>query len=502
MVRSPQQNRAAAYLWAVAACLLTAGLATPLQQFLDLVNIVMLFLLTVFLVARWLGRGPAVMAAFLSVALFDVLFVPPRFSLAVSDVQYLVTFAVMLAVGLVTAALTAGLQRQAEVAREQERQAQGLYELARNLAGAAGREQLEEALDGYLKGMGIQAELHLLDDAGNLPSLAATTLPLRLALMAVTQGDEVEMDDPGDLSRLVLPLKGPMRVRGVMVVSADDPADLARERQLLGTVASLVALTVERLHYVAVAQDSQIEITAERLRSSVLSALSHDLRTPLTALVGMADSLALARDGTTEATRSTAAALRDQARAMGNLLGNLLDMARLQAGKVQLRREWQLFEDVISASLNLLKHTLADRPIRVALPPDMPLVELDAVLLERVVCNLLENAAKYSPPGSPIEIRAFVDGDRAGIAVCDRGRGFPPGQAERVFGMFERGQAESATPGVGLGLAIAKAIVEAHGGTIAAADRPEGGACVTFRLPLGTPPAIEAEPADLQEDKP
>ncbi len=500
MVGDRQMAGSKTYAWALAACLLTAGIVAPLQRVLDLPNIVMLFLLTVFLVARWLGRGPAVMATFLSVALFDVFFVPPRFSFAVSDVQYLVTFAVMLAVGLVTAELTAGLKHQAEVAQQKERYATGLYELARELAGAISHEQLESALGRYLTGFGFQATLHLLDDKEQLPSLAGKTLPLRLALMAISQGKPVEMNDTGDISQLVIPLKGPLRVRGVMIVAAADPANLTMDRQLLGTVASLVALTVERLHYVEVAQASQIEVTSERLRSSVLSALSHDLRTPLTALVGMADSLALSREALGETTRSLATSIRDQAHAMGRLLGNLLDMARLHAGKIRLRREWQLFEDVISAGLHLLRPTLGNRPIQVILPPDLPLVEFDAVLLERVVCNLVENAAKYSPAGSSIEIRAFVEGDEAAISVCDRGPGFPTEQLERVFGLFERGQAESSVPGVGLGLAISRAILEAHGGAITAANRPEGGACVTLRLPLGMPPAIEAEPPEIGEE--
>lgn len=489
-----------AYAWALTSCLLTAGVATPLRHVLDLANIVMLFLLTVFLVARWLGRGPAVMAAFLGVALFDVFFVPPRFSLAVSDAQYLVTFAVMLAVGLVTAELTTGLKQQAEVARQKERHAHGLYELARDLTGAISREQLEAALSRYLDALGFRATLHLLDDQEHLPSLAGKTLPLSMALMAIAQGEPVDMDDPDDISRLVMPLKGPIRMRGVMIVAATDPVNLTTDRQLLGTVASLVALTVERLHYVEVAQASQIEVTSERLRSSVLSALSHDLRTPLTALVGMADSLALSRESMTDTIRSMTAGIRDQARAMSHLLGNLLDMARLHSGKVRLRREWQLFEDVISTSLHLLRPTLGNRPIQIDLPTDMPLVEFDAVLLERVVCNLLENAAKYSPDSSPIEIRAFVDGEQTGISVCDRGPGFPPDQLERVFGMFERGQAKSSTTGVGLGLAISRAIIEAHGGRIVAANRPEGGGCVTLRLPLGTPPAIEVEPSEIEEE--
>jgi len=160
---------------------------------------------------------------------------------------------------------------------------------------------------------------------------------------------------------------------------------------------------------------------------------------------------------------------------------------------VTLRKEWQLIEEVIGASTQLLRHGLAQHPVTVELPPDMPLVEFDAVLMERVFCNLLENAAKYAPLGSTIEISARMLEGSVEVSVCDRGPGFPPEKREALFEMFARGVPESATPGVGLGLAICRAIVEAHGGKIAAADRPQGGACVSFILPSGVPPAIEEE---------
>lgn len=496
---SKVEQRALSAAWAyglgATACAVTTAVATPLRDLLDLANIVMLFLLTVFLVALRLGRGPAILAAFLSVALFDVFFVPPRLSFAVSDVQFVVTFAVMLAVGLVTTQLTAGLRRQAAIATGREREAQGLYALAREIAGAVRLDQVREALDRYLADVGLRAKLHLLDRAGEFASLHDNAAAATLARTAIQSGAPVPAEAIDDVSEpgLLLPLKAPMRIRGVMWLRPEagqaEPDDADRDR--LMTVASLVAIAVERLHYVEVAQETQVEAASERLRSSVLSALSHDLRTPLTALVGLADALALTREPRAEEAHELAAAIRDQARALSNLVGNLLDMARLHAGRVSLRKEWQLFEDVIGAALQLLKPVLGGRRVQVELATDLPLVEIDAVLLERVLCNLLENAAKYSPAESAIEVRAFVERGDACIAVCDRGSGFAPDKLTRVFEMFVRGAAESPTPGVGLGLAIAKTIVEAHGGSIAAANREGGGACVTLRLPLGTPPAID-----------
>jgi len=481
------------YLAAILVCALTAIVATPLRLVLDLANIIMLFLLVVFLVALKLGRGPAVMSAFLAVALFDFFFVPPRLTFAVADVQYLVTFAVMLAVGLATAHLTATLSKQSAVAIARELHTRHLYELARDLAGAATHEQVSQVLSRYMAGSGHSAALHLLDAAGELPSLFSDVPLASLAHMAIRQGSFVEttqLNDNGGHT-LVLPLQSPIEVRGVMVavVNSDDAVD---HRQF-ETVANLVAIAVERLHYVEVAQQTQLEATAERLRSSVLSSLSHDLRTPLTGLVGMADALALAAAHQNDAIHHAATAIRDQAHAMSRLVANLLDMARLHAGKVELRKDWRLFEDVIGSALKLLKPSLAQHPVKVVLDAGLPLVQFDDVLLERVLCNLLENGAKYSQPGQAIEIRGFVLGDHACISVQDHGPGFPLEQLESLFHMFVRGKHESAIPGVGLGLAICRAIVEAHNGTIQASNPEQGGACVTLCLPLGNPPAIEPE---------
>ena len=483
------------YLVAIVVCALTTIAATPLRHVLDLANIIMLFLLVVFLVALKLGRGPAVMSAFLAVALFDFFFVPPRLTFVVNDVQYLVTFAVMLAVGLATAHLTATLGRQTAAALEREQHTRRLYELARELAGAATQEQVSQVLSRYMAGSGHTATLHLLDADGELPSLRHEIPLSALAHMAVKQGALVETSQLSDAGghTLVLPLKSPNGVRGVMVASVAGSTDLGIDKSQFETIANLAAIAIERLHYVEVAQQTQLEAVAERLRSSVLSSLSHDLRTPLTGLVGMADALALAVGPQNETIHNAAVAIRDQARAMSHLLGNLLDMARLHAGKIELRKDWRLFEDVIGSAIKLLKPALEQHPVKVVLAPDLPLVEFDDVLLERVLCNLLENAAKYSPAGQPIEVQGFVEGDHACIAVRDHGQGFPAGRTESLFRMFARGETESSTPGVGLGLAICRAIVEAHGGTIKAGNHEHGGACVTLCLPLGNPPAVEPE---------
>lgn len=502
LTSSDSRSAQGGYGWALAACVLTTLLATPLLGHLELSNIVMLFLLTVLLVAVRFGRGPAVLAAFLSVALFDFFFVPPRLSFTVHDAQYLVTFAVMLAVALITGQLAAGLRREASAASLRERQTRALYEMARDLAGALTLEQVSDSVRAFLSdSFGLDTVLLLPDAEGNLGPVALPDSKLRIerqfARIALDRGEPVEdytLSGYGHGAGY-FPLKAPMKVRGVVmfVPHERNPEAVREQKPLLATLSSLVAIAVERLHYAEVAHSTQVQIVSERLRSSILSALSHDLRTPLTALVGLADSLVVSRAPLPAEALTSAEAIREQALRLSGLVGNLLDMARLHAGRVTLRKEWQLIEEAIGASIQLLRHGLARHPVGVALPPNMPLVEFDAVLLERVFCNLLENAAKYAQPGSTIEISARMLEGQVEVSVCDHGPGFPPEKRDALFEMFARGVPESATPGVGLGLAICRAIVEAHGGTITAVNQPRGGACVSFTLPAGVPPVIEEE---------
>lgn len=487
-------NKFGSYFLAILILTLIALGSAPLHQLLDLANIVMIFLLAVFLVAFKLGRGPAIVSAILAVALFDFFFVPPRFSLEVHDLQYLITFLVMLCVSLVTAHLTAMLQQKSEEAIKREHDTNRLYKLARELAGASTHEFIAEAIKKYLSNLGFQSALHAIDTHSNFPSLKYEILIHDLAQSAIQQSSTVNISQlsSNNTPGFIVPIKSQQKAFGVLIVQGDMPEDSDQVNiRLLEAISDLVSITMERLHYVVLAQETQLEAASERLRGSILSALSHDLRTPLTGLVGMSDSLAILTEVKDSKIHAAASAIRDQARTMNNLLSNLLDMARLHAGKIELQKEWQLFEDVIGASIQLLKPALISHPITVNSESNLPLVNFDAVLIERVLCNLLENAAKYSPADTVIEIRCFVDHKTACISVKDHGTGFPENQ-NTLFQMFTRGDVESNLPGVGMGLAICKAIIDAHQGTITI-DSSKDGAIVTIALPLGTPPEFKLE---------
>ncbi|KQY14178.1 sensor protein KdpD [Massilia sp. Root133] len=492
-----------------AAVLSSLGMAlalTPAVGHLDLANIAMLFLLVVLLVAVRLGRGPSVTATCVSVACFDFFFVPPRFTFAISDIQYLVAFGVMLAVGLITGHLTAGLRFQAHVAARRESRTRALYEFARALSGVLQTEQIQEATrDAIGRTFGARTVLLVPDAAGRMTVSggdAIAALDTGIAQWAFDHGASAGMGTdtlPGS-PVFYMPLVAPMRTRGVLAIEATTPHWLTapEQRQQLDTFAALAAIALERVHYIEVAQDALVRIESERLRNSLLAALSHDLRTPLTSLMAQAEALAGSAPPLAPGQRAMADALREETVRMGRLVTNLLDMARIESGDVKLRLQWQPVEEVIGSALAASRGALAGRVVETHVPADLPLVQYDAVLVERVLSNLLENAGKYTPPGSTVAVSAERHGQWLNVAVTDDGPGLPPGQEDAVFEKFTRGERESAKPGVGLGLAICRAIVGAHGGTIRAANRPGGGVAFTFALPLGTPPALP--PDDDMED--
>ena len=493
------QNSLPRYAWATAAVVAATLLAFPLFKVFDLANIVMLFLLATVLVAVKLGRGPAALAAVLNVAAFDFFFVTPRFSFAVSDAQYLLTFGVMLAVGLITGQLTAGLRFQARISSSRERRAQSLFALTRDLSAALAATQVVEIGQAALqRNFGGSALVLAMDDKDQLMTAdhAPADFDASVADWAFRNAQPAGLHT-STLSAQAwhyLPLKATMRVRGVLAIKPAQPRWLLIPEQVqqLDTLARQIAIALERVHYVEIAQQSIVQMESERLKNTLLAAISHDVRTPLTALIGLAESLQRTSPPLAANHADIASAMTSQARELSALVTNLLDMARLQNGSVNLRKDWQSPQELVGSSIRAAQQALQGRVVQTDVPADLPLVEFDAALIERVLVNLLENAAKYG--AAPITVSASVTPDTLVLKVRDYGPGLSPatkGREAELFDKFTRGHAELATPGVGLGLAICKAVVQAHRGQISAANAPGGGAEFTVVLPRRAPPALE-----------
>lgn len=486
------------YAGVTLACLAATAVAELLLQVFDPANVVMLFLLVVVLSAvRW-GRGPGAWAALLSVLLFDFYFVPPRNSFSVNDTQYLFTFSLMLGVALVCGQLTARLRHEARVAAERERRAGALARLARDLSGALTQEQVTQIALTTISGVFDAQTGLLVPDADERLQLAKGSegqIDISVGRWSMEHGQMAGhgTDTLAAAPALYVPLMAPVRSRGVLVLQLRAPQKLRvpEERRLLDACASQIALALERVHFVEVAQQTQIAMEGERMRNTLLSAVSHDLRTPLTGILGAAQAaLPHAPQGPAH---HMLVQIRNQAQALQQLVDNLLAMARLQQGGVQLKREWLPVDELVGSALAQMRERLAAHVLQTSLPADLPLLQLDAVLMERVLVNLLDNAIKYTPEGTTITVTASVaDGDCV-LSVQDAGPGLPVHLSpEQLFEPFTRGQAESAVFGMGLGLALAQRIVQAHGGRlrVAAAD-PGPGTIFSVHLPVPEQPAMD-----------
>ena len=513
LLETPHDAGWPGYGWAAAICAVVSLVAAAAQLVVDLENVIMLYLLGVVWATVRFGRGPGLLASFLSVLTFDFFFVPPPLSFTVRDTQYLLTFAMMLTVALIISSLAARLRYQARIATYRERRTNALFDLGKELAGALTTAQIIDIGCRHLRGEFRAQVALLLPDARDEvhPARAGETAAcLRSPDLGVAQW-VYDHHEPAGLGThtlpanpaLYLPLRAPMRTRGVLALAPEEPRLIALPEQyrLLETFAAQIALALERVHYVEVAQDALVAMESERMRNALLSTLSHDLRTPLTAIVGLSSAVLKRLEDAPAAQRELAHDLHEEAHRMSGMVSNLLDMARLQGGNVQLNRQWQTLEEVVGTALRATARVLGSRDIRVSLPEDLPLLHFDAVLLERVLVNLLENAAKYTPTESPIAIGAASDADAVHVWVDDLGPGLPPGMEDRIFDRFTRGERETSRPGTGLGLALCRAIIEAHGGHIRAENRAGGGARFAFTLPRLKPPAMpdfpEPEATDL-----
>jgi two-component system sensor histidine kinase KdpD len=485
----------------IAAC---AGISFPLSARLSVTDVAMIYLLGVVFVASRYGRGPSVFASLLSIASFDFFFVPPRFTFAVSDARYALTFAVMLAAALVASHLTLRIRAQAQTARDRERRTGAVYAMSRALAAARTPADLIAIATRHLADT-FGAEMHILmpDPAGRLDGGSLDEKERSVAQWVLDHGQRAGAgtDTLPSASGLYVPLVASTGVVGVLGVRAADPTRFEDPTllRLLETFAGQAALALERAQLADRAQKEEVEVEAERLRTSLLSSLSHDMRTPLGAITGAASSL-LEDPGqgtiTEPAKRELLQSILDESNRMNRLIGNLLDMIRVESGALKVQKEWQPLEEPVGVALIRLQDRLREHPVEVHLPPDLPLIPMDGVLIEQVFVNLLENAVKYTPPGTPIEISAAQIDGRVRIDVADRGPGIPPGEESRIFDKFYRVAGEGPVSGVGLGLTICRGIVTAHGGRIWAENRPGGGALFRFTLPLGAepPPSVPGAP--------
>jgi two-component system, OmpR family, sensor histidine kinase KdpD len=460
-------------------------------------NLVMVYLLAVVIAAVSLGRGPAVMVSILAVLTFDFFFVPPHYTFAVSDTEYLLTFLGLFVVGLVISQLASLFREQVDAARRRESEMSVLYSLSRDLATAPDLDAIMQAIITNVSvtfGRDVVVFLpgpppdETLEPYGSSPNFQFTDSERAVAVWAFQHRQPAGRgtDTLPAVTARYTPLETARGVIGVMGVASRDTSRYLNpdQRRLLESIASLAAVAIERVNLAEAARAAQVLEATEKLQTALLNSISHDLRTPLVSITGTLSSLQ--DDGShldESAKQSLIENARQEADRLNRLVGNLLDITRLEAGAVQVNREPAEIEDVIGASLEELNGRLGGRPVQVSVPRDLPLVPLDFKLMVQVLINLIDNAIKYSPPDSPIEVRATKQDHAIEIQVADRGAGIPPADLKRVFDKFYRVQRPESVTGTGMGLSICRGIVEAHGGHIEAENRAGGGTIIRLTLP-------------------
>lgn len=502
------------YLYALALVIVAAAIAGLLQAAnMSEANRSMVFLPAVVLAAMWWGMGPGIFAAAASVLAFDFFFVPPRYTFVVQDAQYLLTLVVMLAVASLVGTLAARLRKQIQTSRARENRLEAMYSLSRTLSGTSGIHQLalasQQAVSAIFR---VSSNIYLPD--GNilepvLSSEKSQGLAHELAV-ATWCYEHRQMAGKGTdtlpNSRAVyVPLMTSQQIVGVLGVEFEGVQQAIASpdvRQLLESISTQIAIAIERDELAEQRRSAVLDARTERMRSSLLSSVSHDLRTPLAVIAGASSTLLEMGESNDSATRDgLMAEIYEESNRLSRLVENLLTMTRFESA-VAVDKQWFPLEDVVGSALGRLRDAVGARMIGKDIQVDLPLVPLDGVMIEQVLFNLLENALKYSPVDSPIDVSAKVDGDMVVVQVADRGPGLTPEESDLVFEKLYRGSAaKGADRGAGLGLAIAKAIIEVHGGKIWATARPGGGSVFFFSLPIESempPPEEPIEDENLE----
>lgn len=494
------------YFKALGVIALSTGIAECMAGRFELSNLIMTYMLGVVVVSVFLGRGPSIFASIISVAAFDFFFVPPTLTFAVSDTQYVVTFVVMLVIALVISTLTSRVRLQAVAARERERRTAALYSMSRELSSTLNIEDLAKIGLRHVADLFASKVALLLPDSSGKLSLvhfgegdhALRVIDNGVAIWAFKNRQAAGLSTstlPGAGS-LYVPLSGSKNVIGVLAIC---PADAQRfvlpeQLHLLETFANQMAIALERALLSLENEQARLQVKTEQLRNSLLSSVSHDLRTPLATITGAASSII---EGSStldvDACKSMACEIYDQSGRLNRLVGNLLDMTRVESGSLKVKKQWNPVDEIIGSALNALDNDLLGREVVVTIAPELSFVPVDDILIQQVLVNLLENAIKYTPAGSRIDIKATLvkESNQALFAVEDRGEGVPEAMRARIFEKFYRAHNANAS-GVGLGLAICSGIIEAHGGRIWVETRDGGGASFKFTLPIdGAMPVLE-----------
>jgi len=487
------------YGLAVLSTLAATGVCTLLYEWipgLGLANLVMLYLLSTALVAVYAGRRAAILSSVLGVLAFDFMFVPPRFDFAVSDAQYLITFATMLIVALIIGNLNASVRLQARVAGHRERRTALLYAMSRQLAATRGREEMARvAVQHVGQVFASRAVLLFGDEDGRVRYPRAERLEgsfagadLGVAQWVLDHGKPAGLgtDTLSGATGLYLPLAGGERALGVLAVLPGNPrrVTLPEQYRLLETFAAQIGLALQRADLAAHAQAAEVRAESEAIRNALLASISHDLRTPLATIAGGAATLAGNLDALSAADRyALAHSVSEEATHMSERITTLLDLVRLETGAIQPRFDLYPLDEIVGSVLHRLEQRLRDHPVRIEIPADLPLIHGDGRLIEQVLENLLDNVSKYTPPGAAVRIRAQALSRQIEISVEDDGPGLHGGDPEVLFEKFQRGAPEGAVGGIGLGLAICRTILALHKGRIWAENRTPHGAAFRFTVP-------------------
>jgi len=485
--------------WVLAGTVSLVAIVTILGKlyghYLGLTNIGMLYLLPVVLASALLGLAPSIVIAITSVVIFDVLFVPPVFRLAVDDARYLITFTVFMVVAWTTGNMSDRLRLRMKEAINRESRTKALYDLAKGLSALADIKLLaNKVVEHIAETINADVVMYLPEKNGNLKMIAANNALGALAAEAYKEAAEWSFTHsrrcgagtdalPRALG-VCFPIKTEEQTLGVLGINSISQLT-AEQIDIIEASAGLAALGVLRLQLADEAQTIKALEDRERLSTALFNSVSHDMKTPLASILGAVSSMVDEADLYSEEQKSALlSSIKRGALRMNRVVNNLLDMARLESGYLHLNRDWCDFQDIIGVTLRENQEILRDQQVRIEIPERTGLVRVDYALIEQVLTNLLYNAAKYSPPQSEILVRVEEDAGQLMVSVADQGNGIAEGDEEKIFEKFYRLQSPGNVSGTGLGLSICRGIIEAHSGRIWAKNNPNHGTIITFTLPI------------------